>query len=311
MGSLRRVLGRAALALALFGAAVGAALAIDVFSDETLTLNGEFDDMVFAAGGDIGLGVRVTDDVFAAGGDISVDGVAADHAIVAGGDISFADLAVKDVIVAGGSIAMASGAVADDVVAAGGSINIYAAFEVGVLAGGDLDIAGSIGGDLRASAGEIRLDGAVGGNADLSAASISIGPGAVIAGDLTHRAREIDIDPEARIDGEIIALDPRERRGPSGEDPVAQVTAVAAAAAAAPLAIAALIYWIGLTVRRRFAKRDDAPNLAGRFLWSLAGVAIFVFLTLIPLVGGLVWIVGFVFGFGAIAAQGARALAEA
>ncbi|MEL7029824.1 MAG: hypothetical protein AAGL49_11595, partial [Pseudomonadota bacterium] len=338
-------------------------------------------------GGDLGLGLKVSDDVFAAGGDITVDGMAADHAIIAGGDISFADVDVRDVIVAGGSISMASGRVADDVVAAGGSLNLLRGFVIegsAMLTGGDLDISAPVGGDLTASAGEVNLNAEVGGDTMITAGSAYLGPATVIRGDFTHRVRELEIDPAAVIEGEVIALDPRERSDSGDADfrtgiQTAAATAAAAAfasllvlttavivlfpglmnrteemmrarpvgaiglgfittvsapfvigflmisiiglfvglmllamvAAAAPLAIAALVYWIGMFARRRFTKDESEPGVGGRFGWGLVGAAAVVFLSLIPVLGGLVWIIGFMFGFGAVTTQAGKALASA
>ena len=80
-------------------------------------------------------------------------------------------------------------------------------------------------------------------------------------------------------------------------------------AAAAPLAIAVAIYVVAMAMRRLFSKSADAPGPAARAVWTLIGGALFVVLGLVPVLGGLVWLVAYVFGVGAVMTRGGKALA--
>jgi cytoskeletal protein CcmA (bactofilin family) len=82
--------------------------------------------------------------------------------------------------------------------------------------------------------------------------------------------------------------------------------------AVAPIAIAATTYFVGMEGRRRLAKKQDSlPSLADRLLWSLGAFAGLIVLGAIPFIGGVLWIIVFVFGVGAVMAQGGKALAYA
>ena len=190
----------------------GAAAALEMRSGDEVNVDGAQSDMVFAAGETVTLSLTATDDVFAAGSDIFVRGAKLAHAITAGGEISFEDFTAGDVIAAAGEIDVVSGEIADDFVAAGGSIDLKRAARIGgdvVVAGGELTIEAPIGASLRAAGGEIELDGEVAGDVYLDGGRVTIGPEARIHGALTHRAREIQISPQAQIDGEVTVLRPR------------------------------------------------------------------------------------------------------
>lgn len=79
--------------------------------------------------------------------------------------------------------------------------------------------------------------------------------------------------------------------------------------AVAPLAIAVAIYFIAMEGRQLFSKSAEAPGPAARAVWTLLGGALFVVLGLIPVLGGLVWLVAYIFGVGAVMTRGGKALA--
>ncbi len=80
---------------------------------------------------------------------------------------------------------------------------------------------------------------------------------------------------------------------------------------AAPLALAAFAYFAGMRGRQIFTKKSgEAPNLATRILWSLLATLALFIIGIIPLIGGLVWFVAYVFGMGAVIVQGYKALAR-
>ena len=82
--------------------------------------------------------------------------------------------------------------------------------------------------------------------------------------------------------------------------------------AAAPVSIAAFIYFAGMSGRRLSARDANAlaePGATARLIWSaLAAFALFA-VGLIPAIGGLVWVVAYTIGIGAVMVRGGRALA--
>lgn len=191
----------------------GAVLAgVQTRAGEAVEITGTHDDMVFAAGGEVRLDLDTPDDVFAMGGHIVARATRADHLTLAGGNLSISDVSVSDILVAGGEITLLSGAIADDVIAAGGRVDIQAPVQIegaAVLSGGDITLDGTVGAQLRAAGGVVRLNSSIGGDVDIEARRLVLGPQARISGSLTHRAEALELDPAAVITGETIALEPR------------------------------------------------------------------------------------------------------
>jgi hypothetical protein len=197
-----------ALALGL-ASLIGWAGASEFRHGKELKLDGDFNDLVFVSGSQLTIGARVMDDIFATGGELNYTGASADHVITAGGQIAFTNAQVKDIVAAGGEITITSTQVGDDVILAGGQITISQDSRVAssaVIAGGEVEIAGSVGGDATIRAGEIRIDGEITGNADFSGHEIRLGPKAVIGGNLRHRTENLIIEPGATIKGTITDL---------------------------------------------------------------------------------------------------------
>ena len=79
--------------------------------------------------------------------------------------------------------------------------------------------------------------------------------------------------------------------------------------AAAPIAVAVSIYFIAMQARGIIAKSAEPPGPGVRAAWSLLGAALFVVLGFIPLLGGFLWLMAYVFGMGAAMTRGGKALA--
>jgi hypothetical protein len=207
----RRKLRVAAGAILLACVGLGAS-AIETHHGSTVSVTGERDQLVFAAGDDVTLSLNATDDVAAAGDQVRAQGATFDHLFVGSGHLSFADSTARDLFLAGGQIDLLSGVVSDDVVAAGGRITVARAARVDgdvVIAGRDLRVEAPIGGGVRAAGANVYLDGPIAGDVHVDGRSITIGPGARIQGALTHRGRTVSISPEAQITGPVTALQPR------------------------------------------------------------------------------------------------------
>jgi cytoskeletal protein CcmA (bactofilin family) len=143
------------------------------------------------AGGHVGTEKRVAGDVLAAGGVVSIGGEVADDVRAVAGDL------------------VLRGRIDGDAIAAGGSVTVGPEAVVGGkawLAGGDVTVAGRIGGALKVSAGRVRLSGDVGGDVQVIAREVVVEPGAHIGGRLSYRSPvPAQIAPGARIGGPVEA----------------------------------------------------------------------------------------------------------
>ena len=141
-----------------------------------------------AAGGSIDLQAEVTEDVIVAGQTITVNGPVGDDLRAAGGNINI------------------KAPISGHLAAAGGTVTVDPSSRVedwAWLAGGQVDIAGSVG-SLRAVGETVIVSGVVRGDADISADHLQIKPGAVVEGNLFWRSRyEPEMSDEARIEGTI------------------------------------------------------------------------------------------------------------
>ncbi|MHA7873631.1 MAG: hypothetical protein ACX939_14880, partial [Hyphococcus sp.] len=79
--------------------------------------------------------------------------------------------------------------------------------------------------------------------------------------------------------------------------------------AAAPIALAAFVYFLGMQGRRMLTKSSDKPGIGSRFIWSALATGVMIVISLIPLLGGLVWLLGYIVGMGAVMTRGGKALA--
>lgn len=200
------VAGVAALAFAAVAAAV------EFRSGNDVQLSGQFSDLAFAAGDNVTLSLTSTDDVAAAGGEIIARDATMDDVFLAGGDISFLTSTARDLAAIGGEIDVLSGVIADDFVAVGGRIKLAREARVDgavVVAGREITIDAPVGAGLRAAGGSIALNTRVNGDVYLDGGTITIGPDTHITGTLTHRGRRVELAPEAQVDGQIFALQPR------------------------------------------------------------------------------------------------------
>lgn len=201
---------RTAVLAGLMMAVAGVAAAkITTLAGDKVEAGQTYDDLLLTAGESVTLNMASSDDVFAAGSEVQSQGASADHLFVAAGQAIFSGTSIRDLIAMGGTLMLESGQSADDVVLAGGRINLGSGFITtgsALLAGGEVDVAGPVGGDLFIGGGEIRIDGPVGGDVRVGGGRLIVGPNARIAGDLAYRADQVVIDPQAVIQGQRIEL---------------------------------------------------------------------------------------------------------
>jgi hypothetical protein len=128
------------------------------------------------AGGMQTIGGRVHGSVRAVGGEVHVTGVIDRNATIAGGSVTLDSTA--------------------DI-----TRNAY-------VIGGNVWLHGTVRGSLLASGGNVTLDGAVGRDVEVSGGSLTVGPHAVITGNLRYHvpAGKVHIDSAARISGTVTAI---------------------------------------------------------------------------------------------------------
>lgn len=341
-------------------------------------------DMSFFSADKINLKVNSSDDVFAAGGTVNVNTTSADHLVIAGGEVEVRNVTIEDLFAAGGELDLVTGTVADDIVVAGGQITVRKTFEIGgsaVIAGGEALIEAPVPVDLRVGAGTVYLNSRVGGDARLSGDTVTLGPEAVVDGDLLYQTENLVIEPGAVVTGQRRAMPAEDHsafeswgRG-AGElfgklflaatlgfavlvlavaaavpslmrssaafiksrplqsagigaliaigTPVAIVLLfasvigaplamllIAICLAITPVAIAATAFFVGMESRRVATKAEEPPTgWGGRVLWPALGALVILLLGMIPFLGILVWLFALLFGLGAVASRGGRALA--
>ncbi|MGD8599796.1 MAG: polymer-forming cytoskeletal protein [Gemmatimonadota bacterium] len=116
---------------------------------------------------------------------------------IAGGTVRFGSSVGRNVTLAGGTVELLEESVVER--------NAY-------MAGGTLDIDGTVRGDLYAGGEEVVLDGTVEGDVRIEAGRLTVGPSARIGGDLTYRVGDegASISDGADIVGQVEVLPPRE-----------------------------------------------------------------------------------------------------
>ena len=171
----------------------------------------------FAAGQDITVTHGVVGDLLAAGREIIVDEKIGGDAVAAGGTIRLNGNVSDNAYAAGGRVFL-NGTIARNARFAGGNVEIApsARIEGGAsIAARQARVNGAIGSYLQAAGGILYLDGPVGGDVDASARQIELGPNARINGKLRYRTNGVlKQDPGAQVLGGIEQLPFRMHRAP-------------------------------------------------------------------------------------------------
>jgi len=172
---------------------------------------------VYAAGGDVRTGGRVTGDFGAAGGKVVVDEPVAGDAWVAGGSVEVRAPVRDRLRVAGGDVTI-DGPVGGKLFAAGGKVAVgpNALVAGGAsLYGGRVTVDGRIDGDLHVSGRHVTINGDVRGDVKVRAERVDLGPDARIGGRLQYTAREELVQAEgAQVAGVVV----RQRERQAGDE---------------------------------------------------------------------------------------------
>lgn len=177
----------------------------------TVTITGTAS-RVDAAGARVEVNATVSGPVRAAGALVTVTGSVDGDLKAAGGTVEVNGRFGSRVYLAGAAI-LFNGSVAGDVAAGAASTEFGPATDIaGSLSAGaaSLVVAGKIGGPVYLGGASVTFNATASGNVEIEGGRVTIGPLAVIGGDLTIRTlTPPTIDPGARITGKTIVQEPR------------------------------------------------------------------------------------------------------
>lgn len=152
----------------------------------------------FFAGEKVEIAEVGADSVFAAGGTVDIAKAQAEHVFAAGEFLRLADSTIEDVFLAGRRIEI-GGAVLDDIFAAGETVDVTPTATVGgdgLYAGRVLRLSGESRGDVIAAGGHVELAGSIAGNVTLLSPEIVLVPGLRVGGTLSYSSPEPLTIPE-------------------------------------------------------------------------------------------------------------------
>jgi cytoskeletal protein CcmA (bactofilin family) len=310
--SLIRRMGVAGLLAVWSGAALGAAL----MGNEVRLADALGEDL-YAAAGSVEVLASVDGDAVLAAGSVRISGDITGDVMAAAGQVVMEGGVGDDLRAAGGQVVV-SGFVTDHAVLAGGSVlltNTSAVAGRVWASGGTVEVSGQVGGDLKVMGGTVRIAGQVEGDVEVTARELRVEPEAVIGGDLIWRGTgEPDIAEEARIFGDILVEEPEADGMPpelaEGPGPGARVMAILALFLAA-----AGLSWLapGLVARAGESLRD-AP--VSTLLWgavALVMTPVVVIILLVTVIGwllALLLIAAWLFGLVLAVLLGLTAVAD-
>ena len=282
----------ALLSLALLVPAAAQAAHFQHGHDAVIGPNDVIDDDLYIAGGTVEIRGRVNGDVVASGGTVLVNGEVTGNLFTFSGNAVVTGHVGGSMRSAGGNVTL-SGTVDHDVVVGCGRLLVSPGAQVGrdlVAGAGNSDLLGKVARNGWLAGGELEIGGSFGGDVNAEARSISLADGAAIEGALRYASRhEMKRAPGATVRGEIVqsALREGHRRGPLG------LLVMAALGWAR-----SVIGWtaFGLLLLLPF------PERARRFLATLAGepgkslgIGVVLF-AVVPFAAAIVFILGVLIG---------------
>jgi len=177
------------------------------------------DDDLIAFGRQVNIKGKVNGDLIAFAQQVSVDGEITGSIVSAGSTVEIRAASSRSVWAAGGNVQV-SGIIANNVLLFGGTLLADQAAQIGkdlIAFGGQFNLAGAVGRQVRGGVGTLNLTGKV-GSVDLNSDETNIGAAAEINGDLVIRGEKAPvIAPGAKIAGEqkfIAAAQAKKSRGP-------------------------------------------------------------------------------------------------
>lgn len=274
------------------------ALAADLHSGESVSITKPLSNP-YLAGQSVEVSAPVANDVVAAGGNITVDSRVGGNVIAAGGMIDVRGSVDHSVRVAGGNITI-DGSVGQDVVIFGGNVRISKSASVSgdvIFSGGRLEIDGPVKGNLHLNGGTVTINAPIGGSVDGHIRELTLGPQAVINGNLTYQSdQKATMQPGATVHGKVsYKQSPQNEKAKHGL--AALFTVATLYKLISEIIIAFLLLWILRPFSLRlFAEADEAPlrnivlGFATLILLPIAGVILLLLFWL-----GLATLVFYVF----------------
>lgn len=163
---------------------------------------------LYAGGGTVNVLGSVSKDVMVGGGNVSINGLTTANVMAAGGNVNMNGFVGQDLRAAGGTVLINSKIIGGELVVAAGNVIVSADTSVAgdaYLAGGRVEINGAINGITRIAASEVIINGPIGRDTFIRAEKLTLGPKAVINGNLNYKAEsKANIDPAARVTGQTV-----------------------------------------------------------------------------------------------------------
>lgn len=164
-------------------------------------------DDLAAVGRRIDAAGKTVGNIFLLGAWVNLSGTSSRSSFVAGRTIMVSNSTGDDLMAAGADVDI-SGKVANNAGIAGGQVTWATPARVGRdlhIAGGSILVQGDVGRNLTVAGGDVSIDGKIGGNAVIRATSLTVGPDAVIKGNLTYDGENRpSIRPGAKIMGKTV-----------------------------------------------------------------------------------------------------------
>lgn len=167
-------------------------------------------------GGSVRLDAPVSNELTTAGGDIFINSAIEGSALIAGGNISLRGSVGNNARIAGGNITIDS-PITNDLVVTGGSIKVTEGATIGgdiLFAGGSLIIDAPVEGNVRMAGGNVIINNRVGGDVTGEIEELSLGPNAVVAGNLSYKSpQRARVAQGAQVQGRTDYKQSEDRRG--------------------------------------------------------------------------------------------------
>lgn len=188
---------------------------ISVPSDQTI--NEDY----FASSDIVEILGTVNGDVFVAGGQVVVRGTINGDLWVAGGTVDITGSITGDTNIAGGQITVA-GQVGEDLTIGGGNVDIRNEARIHkdfIVGAGNISLTGVVNENVRIAAGNAVIGNTVGGNVSAATGQLRLAPGANVSGNLTYYSNQrILLERESTVSGNInqrvpVAPDKRKAEG--------------------------------------------------------------------------------------------------
>jgi hypothetical protein len=175
----------------------------------------------FAVGAAAALTEPITGDALLAGATVESNASVGGDAILAGGTVAVRATVGEDLYVAGGDVEV-DALVAGDARIAAARLTIAPETHIegsAALAGGHVEIDGSIGRYLTVAGGDVVLGGTIAGEVHVYADELTVKPGTRIGGRLVYRtSRPVTLPPDVQVQGGVAPSDDADAgRVPGGE----------------------------------------------------------------------------------------------